>query len=77
MEAWDANIGGVEDQNGAVEGSVDQWWQIRITLMMSRNRIRIWVRILMNSRVRIRTIEVKSWSQIRIRIKVIRILNPD
>ena len=42
----DASNGGVEALNGAVEGSkkIDQWSQIRISLMMRRLRIRIWIR---------------------------------
>jgi len=54
--AVDAHNGGVEAQNGAVEGLLTQWSQIRITLVRSRLRIRI---------------KVKSWIRIWIGINVI------
>jgi len=44
MESWrdvEARSGGMEAENGALEGLVDQWSQIHVTLMMSRIRIRI------------------------------------
>jgi hypothetical protein len=62
--------GCLEAQNGALEG-LEQWAQIPITVM--RSRIRIQIPIKVKSWISIR-IEVKSW--IRIYIKVMRFSNP-
>ncbi len=58
MEPWravDAHNGAVEAQNG---GSVDQWSQIRISLLRSRIQIHIkgksWIRISIKVKIRIR-----------------------
>ncbi len=59
MEAW------------RLKWSHSQWSQIPITLMMSRGRIRIRIKVENWIRIRIR---VKRW--IRIRVKVMRIRNP-
>jgi hypothetical protein len=58
MQPWkamDTQNGGVEVHKGGLEGSLDHWSQIRITLM--RSRIWIWIQI---------DIEVNSWIRISI-----------
>jgi hypothetical protein len=63
MEPWravdthnggvEAHNGGVDAQYGALEGCVDQWLLIPITLMRSRIRIRIKMKSLIQIRIKV------------------------
>jgi hypothetical protein len=55
LRSVDAHNGGVWAQYGAAEGlySVDQWSQIRITLLRSRIRIRIKVKCQIRVRINV------------------------